>query len=111
MTSNVLDDQSAAQKVKDIRTKLENGSTFAEAVTSTNLFDELHNRMITMGSATGQEDQVLGKLASLYEEQVEDGITRLVAIIEPALVALLSVVIGAVLLSVMLPMAGILTSL
>ncbi len=111
MTSNVLDDQSAAQKVKDIRTKLENGSTFAEAVTSTNLFDELHNRMITMGSATGQEDQVLGKLASLYEEQVEDGITRLVAIIEPTLVALLSVVIGAVLLSVMLPMAGILTSL
>ena len=111
MTSNVLDDQGAAQKVKDIRTKLENGSTFAEAVTSTNLFDELHNRMITMGSATGQEDQVLGKLASLYEEQVEDGITRLVAIIEPTLVALLTIVIGAVLLSVMLPMAGILTSL
>ncbi len=111
MTSNVLDDRDAAQKVKDIRTKLESGSTFAEAVTSTNLFDDLHNRMITMGSATGQEDQVLGKLASLYEEQVEDGITRLVAIIEPTLVALLSVVIGAVLLSVMLPMAGILTSL
>ncbi len=111
MTSNVLDDRDAAQKVKDIRAKLESGSTFAEAVTSTNLFDDLHNRMITMGSATGQEDQVLGKLASLYEEQVEDGITRLVAIIEPTLVALLSVVIGAVLLSVMLPMAGILTSL
>jgi type IV pilus assembly protein PilC len=42
---------------------------------------------------------------------VEDGISRLVAIIEPTLVALLSLVIGAVLLSVMLPMAGILSSL
>ncbi len=111
MTSNVLDDREAAEKVKNIRATLESGSTFAEAVTGTNLFDDLHNRMLTMGSATGQEDQVLGKLASLYEEQVEDGITRLVAIIEPTLVALLSVVIGAVLLSVMLPMAGILTSL
>ena len=111
MTSNVLEDRDAAEKVKNIRATLENGSTFAEAVTGTNLFDDLHNRMITMGSATGQEDQVLGKLASLYEEQVEDGITRLVAIIEPTLVALLSIVIGAVLLSVMLPMAGILTSL
>jgi type IV pilus assembly protein PilC len=67
--------------------------------------------MVTMGSATGREDQVLGKLADLYEEQVEDGITRLVAIIEPTLVAMLSIVIGAVLLSVMLPMAGILSSL
>ena len=67
--------------------------------------------MVTMGSATGREDQVLGKLGALYEEQAEDGITRLVSIIEPTLVALLSVVIGAVLLSVMLPMAGILSSL
>ncbi len=111
MTANVLSDRNAAEKVQSIRKSLEDGSTFAEAVTKTNLFEDLHNRMITMGSATGQEDQVLGKLASLYEEQVEDGITRLVAIIEPTLVALLSVVIGAVLLSVMLPMAGILTSL
>jgi len=67
--------------------------------------------MIKMGSATGREDKVLGKLAELYEEQVEEEITRLVSIIEPTLVALLSIVIGAVLLAVMLPMAGILSSL
>ena len=111
MTSHVLDDKEAAQKVRDIRESLEAGNSFADAVTSTGLFEDLHNRMIAMGSATGREDQVLGKLAALYEEQAEDGITRLIAIIEPTLVALLSVVIGAVLLSVMLPMAGILTSL
>ena len=111
MTSAVLDDKEAADKVKAIRDSLEAGKTFSDAVTETGLFDELHNRMIAMGSATGKEDQVLGKLASLYEEQVEDGITRLVSIIEPTLVALLSIVIGAVLLSVMLPMAGILSSL
>ncbi len=111
MTAAVLDDKEAAGKVKDIRKTLEEGGTFAEAVTKTGLFHDLHNRMITMGSATGREDQVLGKMAKLYEEQVEEGITRLVAIIEPTLVALLSIVIGAVLLSVMLPMAGILTSL
>ena len=111
MTSAVLDDKEAANKVKAIRDSLEAGKTFSDAVTETGLFDELHNRMIAMGSATGKEDQVLGKLASLYEEQVEDGITRLVSIIEPTLVALLSIVIGAVLLSVMLPMAGILSSL
>ena len=111
MTSNVLTDRDAAAKVEHIRKSLDEGNTFAEAVTSAQMFDDLHNRMVTMGSATGREDQVLGKLADLYEEQVEDGITRLVAIIEPTLVAMLSIVIGAVLLSVMLPMAGILSSL
>ena len=111
MTSNVLTDREAAAKVEQIRKSLDDGSTFAEAVTNAQLFNDLHNRMVTMGSATGREDQVLSKLADLYEEQVEDGITRLVAIIEPTLVAMLSIVIGAVLLSVMLPMAGILSSL
>ncbi len=111
MTAKVLSDKDAAGQVEAIRESLRQGSTFADAVAQTGLFEELHNRMITMGSATGRDDQVLAKLAGLYEEQVEDEITRLVSIIEPTLVALLSVVIGAVLLSVMLPMAGILSSL
>ena len=111
MTSHVLTDKEAAAKVEDIRMGLQQGKSFSDAVSETQLFEELHDRMLKMGSATGREDQVLGKLATLYEEQVEEGISRLVGIIEPTLVALLSVVIGAVLLSVMLPMAGILSSL
>ena len=111
MTAAVLGDKEATDKVNQIRESLSQGGTFAEAITGTGLFDDLHNRMITMGSATGREDQVLAKLADLYEEQVEDDITRLIAIIEPTLVALLSIVIGAVLLAVMLPMMGILSSL
>ncbi len=111
MTAKVLSDRDAAKKVESIRASLEEGKTFADALAETNLFETLHERMIRMGSATGHEDQVLAKLSQLYEEQVEDSITRLVSIIEPTLVALLAVVIGAVLLTVMLPMAGILSTL
>ena len=111
MTSRVLSDKAAAAKVDKIRQGLDAGQGFAESITEAHIFDELHERMVKMGAATGREDQVLGKLATLYEEQVEEDITRLVSIIEPTLVALLSIVIGAVLLSVMLPMAGILSSL
>ena len=111
MTGKVLSDKEAAEKVNAIRGKLDEGKTFADAVSDTGLFDELHSSMIRMGAATGHEDQVLGKLSGLYEEQVEEEISRLISIIEPSLVALLAVVIGAVLLSVLLPMAGILTSL
>ena len=109
MTSRVLSDKDAADKVGAIRSGLEAGKSFSDAVEETQLFDELHNRMVTMGSATGREDQVLGKLAGLYEEQVEEDISRLVSIVEPTLVALLCIVIGAVILSVMLPMAGMLS--
>ena len=111
MASSVLDDKEAAGKVDVIRTQMEEGKSYADAIESTELFGDLEIRMIRMGTATGHEDQVLGKIADLYDEQVEGEITRMVSIIEPTLVALLSIVVGAVLLSVMLPMAGILSSL
>ena len=108
---SILTDTEASEKVEGIRKGLESGEAFADAVSKSKLFDGLHDRMIRMGVAAGREDQVMGKIAGLYEEQVEAGVSQLVAIIEPTLIALLSVVIGAILLSVMLPMAGILTSM
>lgn len=111
MTAAVLTDREAAKKVANIRESLANGEGFADAVSREDLFDDLHESMLRMGSATGREDQILAKLSELYEEQAEDQIVRLISVIEPTLVAVLAVVIGAVLLSVVLPMAGILTSL
>ena len=108
---SVLSDSEAAEKVQGIRKELDSGASFADAMSHSKLFPGLHDRMIRMGVAAGREDQVMAKLADLHEEQVEDGIARLVAIIEPTLIALLAIVIGAVLLSVMLPMAGILSSM
>ena len=107
----VVSDAEAGERVKGIQKDLEANVGFADAMEKSKLFDGLHNRMIRMGVAAGREDQVMGKIADLYEEQVETGISQLVAIIEPTLIALLSVVIGAILLSVMLPMAGILSSM
>jgi len=108
---SVLSDSEAADKVQGIRKELDEGGAFADAISHSRLFDGLHDRMIRMGVAAGREDQVMARIAGIYEEQVEGGIAQLVAIIEPTLIALLSIVIGAILLSVMLPMAGLLTSM
>ena len=108
---SILSDAEAGERVQGISGNLESGMSFAEAMEQSKMFDGLHNRMIRMGVAAGREDQVMDKIADIYEEQVESGIAQLVSIIEPTLIALLSVVIGAILLSVMLPMAGILSSM
>ena len=108
---SILSDAEAGDRVKGIHKNLESGMSFADAMEQSQLFEGLHNRMIRMGVAAGREDQVMNKIAGIYEEQVETGISQLVSIIEPTLIALLSIVIGAILLSVMLPMAGILSSM
>ena len=108
---DVLGDEEAERKVQGIKEKLEQGEPIADALSQSGLFDSLSGRMIRMGAAAGCEDQVMKKTAALYEEQVEESVSSMISIIEPSLVALLAVVIGAVLLSVMLPMAGMLSSM
>lgn len=111
MTPSVLDDEVAKREIGDVRDRIENGCPFEEAVTQTKLFDEVYNCMIRLGCEVGRTDSVMERIARDYEEQVEDSVARLVSIIEPTLVAALSVIIGAMLLSVMLPMAGVISSI
>ena len=111
MAPAALADEESVEKVKFIREEMKKDKTFNEAVSDSGLFADFHNRMLKVGAASGHEPQVMDKIAEIYEEQVEDGLDHLISIVEPTLVALLSIVIGAILLSVMLPMAGVLSAM
>ena len=111
MAPAALADQESIDKVNFIREEMKKDETFSDALSKSGLFADFHNRMLKVGAASGHEPQVMEKIAEIYEEQVEDGLDRLISIVEPTLVALLSIVIGAILLSVMLPMAGVLSSM
>ena len=109
MAPAALADQESIDKVNFIREEMKKDETFSDALSKSGLFADFHNRMLKVGAASGHEPQVMDKIAEIYEEQVEDGLDHLISIVEPTLVALLSIVIGAILLSVMLPMAGVLS--
>lgn len=107
---SILTDETAREKLETVSRDVRAGKPFPDAIDNTGLFDELYSRMIRMGYASGQTDSVMMKIAGIYEDEVNDGISSLISIIEPSIVAVLSVVIGAILLSVMLPMAGMIAS-
>lgn len=109
--ASVLEDGAAAARMKDMRQALEEGEAFSDALERSGLFQPRQMRMIRAGAQAGRGAQVLEKLAADYEEAAESEIARIVSVIEPTLIALLSVVVGGILLSVMLPMARMLTSL
>jgi len=111
MSANALEDEQSIEKVKEIKKSMDEGEPFADAISSSGLFTDFYNRILKIGAASGHEPQVMTKIAEVYEEQVEDDLSRLISLIEPVLVALLSIVIGAILLSMMLPMAGVMSSL
>ena len=75
------------------------------------LFSGLYARLIQTGEKTGRLDDVMKNMAAQYETDVEESLSGVVALIEPTLVILLSVIIGSILLSVMLPLIGILSAI
>ena len=67
--------------------------------------------MIAVGFKTGNVDEVMRKVADQYEEEVDNRIEKLIAVLEPSLVVALSIIVGVILLSVMLPLMGIMSSI
>lgn len=111
MIAGILNDPYITKKVEACRLKMEQGETFPQAVESIGIFDKLHCRMIRVGFQSGQTDTVMEKLAAVYEEEADDAITKVVSIIEPSLVALMSIIIGSILLSVMLPLLSMMSGI
>lgn len=98
-------------RVERIHAQVEAGRPFADAVEEARLFEPVHSKMIRVGYLTGQTETVMERLSAQYQEVVDDAIRRLVSSIEPTLVAVLSIVIGGILLAVILPLASLMSSL
>ena len=71
MAPAALADQESIDKVAQIRKDMQDGDTFSDALSKSGLFADFHNRMLKVGAASGHEPQVMGKIAEIYEEQVE----------------------------------------
>jgi type IV pilus assembly protein PilC len=99
------------KKVKRLRYFLDNGESFAEAVSKSAVFESAYNGMISASARAGQTDATLMVIAKRYEENVNRKIGDAVAAVEPALVALLSVIVGLVLMSVVVPLVGIMSTM
>jgi type IV pilus assembly protein PilC len=111
LAEDVAADSLSKDKVRMLRAQTNAGKAFADAVESAGIFDPLHAKMIRIGHLSGQTETVMARLADLYQDEADDAIRRLVAAIEPTLVAVLSIVIGGILLAVMLPLANLMSSL
>ena len=111
MLEKVYTGEDSKARMREMADKVLDGETIASAVEGTGLFDPLHLRMIRVGFASGQADDALGKVAGLLTQEIDERMARLISLIEPVLVVVLSAMIGAMMLSVMMPLAGVLSAM
>ena len=75
------------------------------------VFEPIYARMLTIGARSGSMEDVLGRLSLTFFDDAIMKMDRLVDGVEPALAAFLTVAVGATLVSVMLPLIGIMGSI
>ena len=90
---------------------VDSGEPFAAAVTRAQLLPRAYSRILEIGVRTGKTDAAMEEIARRSEMEATSDIERVIGLIEPTLVVIMSVFIGAILLAVMLPLTGIMSAL
>ena len=92
-----------------VRTGIAEGRTMADPLAESGVFPSMVCQMISVGESTGALDAMLEKIADFYEEEVDQAVENMTALIEPFMLVFLGVVIGGLVVSMYLPifkMAG-----
>ena len=99
------------EKTERCRQDIENGGSPADALSSSGMFTGRDCRLLKLAEQTGSLPETLEDLASRQEEAGLRSIDRMVGAIEPAIVVITSALAGVILLSVMLPLMGLLSTI
>ncbi|XCP85598.1 type II secretion system F family protein [Roseburia hominis] len=111
MAGKLSDGPRFQQKLKECLEKLESGEPLSDALIKSGIFTGIYGRMVLVAQKTGTLDEVMQDIAGRYEEELDGRLAGAMAVLEPTLVAILSVITGIILLSVMLPLLGILSGM
>ncbi len=91
--------------------RMEQGHGIAQAAVDERLFEPVYGRMLLAGERSGSLESVLRKLTGLLADHCTDLVDRLVGIVDPVLSGVLMLAVGLSLLSVMLPLIGMMNSM
>ncbi|MCI2106468.1 MAG: type II secretion system F family protein [Intestinimonas sp.] len=110
-TSSLLEDSPLASPLANCRVRMAKGTSFPQAVEESGVLTGLPAGLLAAGFRAGAPDQAMAEAAQRCQETAQDRLDRVLSHFEYALVLVLCTAVGLMLLSVMLPLAGVLTAI
>ncbi|HVO24982.1 MAG TPA: type II secretion system F family protein [Candidatus Margulisiibacteriota bacterium] len=103
ITARTAGNKVVERAVLATRVSISEGRTIAEPLAQSKVFPPMVCQMISVGETTGALDAMLQKIADFYEEEVDNAVANLTALMEPLVILFLGVVIGGLVISMYLP--------
>ncbi len=111
LVSELVEHKEVFAQIVDAKDALEKGDSLSDALTGAHMLGTLYSRMVSIGVKTGNVDEIFAKIGNLYEEETDKKLQSFIAIIEPTLVIILSLIVGLIMLSVILPLLATMSNL
>ena len=89
--------------IYEVRKSISEGSTIAEPLSKSGVFPPMVCQMIAVGEQAGSIDTMLNKIADFYDDEVEDAVGNLTAMMEPLLMLFLGTTVGGLVIAMYLP--------
>ncbi len=93
------------------RREVSEGKTLAEPIKKTAIFPPMVTSIVAVGEQTGELDQMLEKLADYYEEEADEAVASMLALLEPVMIIFLGGIIGTIVVSMYLPIFSLIREL
>lgn len=111
LMGRLLGNKAVEEKFATCKSELKRGQKVAKAIETINVFPNMLIEMVSVGEASGQLETVLDTTAAYFEDQVDREIKKATSIIEPVMIITIALIVVIVLLSVFLPMLGLMDAI
>lgn len=105
--SNIVNNIHFKDAFLNAREEVMKGIPLSEPLEAAELFPPMVYHMTGIGEETGNVEDMLGKLADYYEEEVELTTQSVLAALEPIIILLMALVVGSLVIAIILPIAGL----
>jgi type IV pilus assembly protein PilC len=95
--------------VLEVRQSVSEGKTLAEPLMKTKVFPPMVTHMIAVGESTGALDTMMNKIADFYDDEVDNAVNNLTAMMEPMLMVFLGGSVGFIVIAMYLPIFKLIT--
>ena len=93
--------------LEEAEEQLKQGRSMSDALTESECFPKLAVQMIKMGEETGRLEEMLLRVATIYDKQLRTAIQRMLALLEPALIITLGLMIAGIIVSILLAILSV----
>ncbi len=102
-----VDNQVIAAAIQETEEQLKQGKHMSDAFLEKGIFPKMAMQMIKMGEETGRLEEMLLRVATIYDKQLRVSIQRLLALLEPVLIITLGLMIAGIIVSILLAILSV----